>query len=209
MSGENLDSEVLKSGPKEDHEYVILEIGGGKYPLPFDAPDSYREWMQKNPNARYISADINLENLQKGRASQQGKDQERGIPVTERVGYIQAAGTELPIADASISELVLKNVLGDPSIWSAVKLLMLHEANRVIRPGGLFKVIEQESPDFARQEDLRRFILDMRKRLFVLESEFARPLHERDFDAHMHQSSSAAPSSFILRLRKKISVTGS
>ncbi len=205
MKDERIGTETLKSGPKENSDYLIVEIGSGKYPLPLDVPESYREWMNKNPSIRYVGVDINFGKLQQGRASQENKDREHGIPAHERVSYVKATGTELPFANNAVSELVLKNVLGDPGIWVAIKMLILQEASRVLKPSGLLKIIEQETPDVAREEDLRRFIIEMRNHAFTLESpSIRRPPHEKDFDPHMHESHDARPSSFILRLRKNI-----
>ena len=163
--------------------------------------------MRENPNIRYVGVDLNHTFLGIGKALQVSEDVRAGHAPNERIHYVNATGGALPFADNSVSELVLKNVLGHDKIWDAVRMLVLYEAGRVLKQGGLLKIIEQYTPDVARN-DIREYLSAMRDGSLGFEQvdEGSEP-RERDFDSHMYESPDAAPSSFILRFQKRPTVS--
>jgi len=70
-------------------------------------------------------------------------------PDTVEHNYVAGSGLSLPHPDGIFDEVLMRNVIGDPSIVSGVKDRMIDESFRVLRPDGVVIVAEHYTPHVA------------------------------------------------------------
>ncbi len=130
-----------KIGPKNDREKydkrIILEIGAGSSPVIRGIEREKK--FEEDVEARYISVDHFAYDTKKVSNPEQRK----------KILNIQAHGEHLPIKNESVTELVMRNVLGDPTIDDGVKRAMILESIRALKKDGQLKIIEQITPEVA------------------------------------------------------------
>ena len=115
----------------------------------------------------------------------------------------------MPFRDASVSEIIFRNVLGDPEILDV--RYMIKEAARVLKHGGIVKVIEQYSPEAA-----INYRNQSRVGLFMNWRDMFEPVHEAagvgfvdetSIDKKMEEfkfnKKGTGSEAFVIRFRKK------
>lgn len=203
----NLDKKASLERDKQE-PYLIVEVGSGDSPFLLQTSEDYRERFRKNPSVRYIGVDRDEAELRYGKNLVERKDDKIDLDLdkTGRVHYVNSKGELLPFAANSISELILKNVISDKDISPRKKIGMIHEAARVLKPGGVMKIIEQYIPRFARAHDVGDYLDTVLRGTFepVRSYETTGIFDERETDRlMMTPSKSVKHDSFILRFRKK------
>ena len=186
--------------------YLIVEVGSGNSPFLVDAPKEYLAQFRNNPNVRLVALDSDEGELDLGREEMRKKREMRNMEAAGRIEFRKAYGEQLPFEDNSISELVLKNVMGDEEIFPGRKARMVDEASRTLRPSGILKIIEQYTPKEAREVDVEHYISTAVPVVFekVEGSETAGMFDEREMDRRMlTPTERVKPDAFILRFRKK------
>jgi SAM-dependent methyltransferase len=141
MSQEGINEELIEAGP---NQRIILEIGTEDWPI-FHASKERVTELERDGNF-YIGVEIDKGQLKK--ASQITKRSHSSI--ADKALFIEADGTKLPLKTESVEEVVLGNVLGDPSIFKNVIHGILDEAHRVLKRGGLLKIVETATPSYGR-----------------------------------------------------------
>lgn len=116
----------------------VLEIGPG--PGFFSV-----EVAQAIPSGRLVLLDAQIEMLRKAKERLRRAD-------AGNVSFAQADGTRLPFADRSFDVVFYVAVLGEVPNPGA----SLHEAQRLLRPGGIVSVSELPGdPDALKEKDIR------------------------------------------------------
>ncbi len=185
-----------KETPKE---ILIVEVGSGSLPLFADVAREYREQFDANPDARYVGVDLDEAELRHGKDLQRSIDEADGRGVSEKIHYVAARADALPFKDGSVSELVLRNVLGDPDIPVEEKHAALTEAARVMRKDAVLKIIEVYTPLMVYEDDLYAYIDAMEGTPFVLVSKEeleALPPHEKAADHSLSRDEAAGITMF-------------
>jgi ubiquinone/menaquinone biosynthesis C-methylase UbiE len=154
---------MAERGPKFERkeklrEKLIVELGSGSLPVVAEKTAEYRDLFDADKNARYIGIDLNHDVLSHGRALQMRNDAESGRPENDRISYVNARAESLSLKDASVDELILRNVLGDPDIPVEEKRATLNEVARVLKKDALLKVIEVYTPLMVYEDDLFAYI---------------------------------------------------
>jgi len=103
---------------------------------------------------RYVGIDINIDDLTTGASAAASVQPE----AAERMLFINADGKRLPIADESVHEALLNNVLGDPKSYD--RALLIRELYRVLAAGGTLTVAEMYSPQFASESTVTSMCQD-------------------------------------------------
>src|SRR3989344_691145 len=186
--------------------YLIVEVGSGDSPFLVDAPEDYLTQFRNDPNARLIALDSDEGELDLGRERMRKKKDIRTMEAADRIEFRKAYGEQLPFENNAISELVLKNVMGDEEIFPGRKARMIDEAARTLKPGGILKIIEQYTPKEARKVDVEHYISTAVPVVFekVEGTETAGMFDEREMDRRMlTPTQRVKPDAFILRFRKK------
>lgn len=189
--------------------YLIVEVGSGHSPFLADAPEDYLEAFRNDPNVRFVALDSDEEELGYGKDKMRERKDFVSMEATGRIEYRHAFGEQLPFGRNAIAELIFKNVMGVEELSPRRKAGMIDEAARVLRPGGIMKIVEQYSPQEARKADVEHYVSTMVPVVFekVGESEAAGIFDEREMDRRMLMPSNRVQrDAFILRFRKKAGI---
>jgi len=192
---------VLSQGQEKGEKYIVVEIGSGKDPLPTvrGVTNAYRGRIHENPDIYYFGVDRNFERLAYGRDKLALMDKVRKFDPHELL-FVEAEGENLPFASDSVSEVVLKDVLGDIEVGRKMKEGMIADATRVLKLGGTLKVIERKSPP-SQDAVLSLVAVSSEGRLAVADPALVSP-EDRGFDEQVLEPL-LYPSAFVLRLSKK------
>lgn len=184
---------------EQSREKLIVEVGSGSLPVVADKYGAYRDLFDENTSARYIGIDLDPSELAHGKTLQERNDMEQQRAHNDRISYVNAHAESLPIQDASVDELILRNVLGDPDIPVEEKHAALHEAARVLKKNALLKVIEVYTPLMVHEDDLFTYMETMEGNPLVAltnENEDAISTRERSADHQLSRDEAAAHTSF-------------
>ncbi|RJQ35273.1 class I SAM-dependent methyltransferase [Candidatus Parcubacteria bacterium] len=188
-------------GPEsKKEEYIIVEIGSGASPY-IDSPELSKEYIDKlkeDESIYFIATDDSGGSLGTGRNWFRLNDEmrERELEKTGRVHFVLASGHQLPFRDNSVAEVIFRNVLGDPEARKPLE--MMREAERVLKVGGVLKVIEMYTPHIARQN--MDFLSRARSLERLPDAEKTGFVDETAIDEAMTRERAAA---FVARFRKK------
>lgn len=143
---------------EDNTPYLVVEIGFGKDPLPatMGSADPYRKYLRDNADIHYFGLEKDPDRFAQGRGKQEMADQVRHFDKDERLTLLNQSGEQLPFQENCVAEVVMRDVLSDTDIPRAEKIKMVREAARVLRPGGILRVIERISP--LPQENIRFLI---------------------------------------------------
>ena len=185
-------------GPEsKKEEYIIVEVGSGGLPY-IDSPRvsaGYAQRFRDDASIYFIATDHSGGALAAGRDSFKAHSVNQ-LDKTGRVHFVIASGSYLPFRDASVSEVILRNVLGDQETKEPLE--MMREVERVLKVGGILKVIEMYTPQVARLK------MDYLSRVKTLErlpdAEKTGFMDETETDRAMLRNS---PTGFVARFRKK------
>ncbi|MDO8514380.1 MAG: methyltransferase domain-containing protein [bacterium] len=127
----------------EANQYLIVEIGSGDNPYWVETSEGYREKFRSDPNIQYIGIDDDESQLHLGKNLLQRENEKYDLEKTGRVHYVKAEGQKLPFADNSVSEIILRNIIGDEDdINDRKKAEMIDEVARTLKVEGILKIIE-------------------------------------------------------------------
>ena len=194
--GKGLEGQRGPESKKEEH--IIVEVGGGMLPY-IDSPElssKYIKQFKEDASIYFIATDHSGGALKTGRDRFRQRDDMRELEKTDRVHFVLASGSMLPFRDGSVTEVIFRNVLGDPETRDPLEIML--EAERVLKVGGILKVIETYTPYVAKRRIdylslVKSFerLPDKEKTGFVDETETDRAML-RNF-----------PTGFIARFRKR------
>ncbi len=179
-------------------EKLIVEVGSGSLPLFTDSQSEYRDTFDGS-SARYIGIDLDFSELTHGKELQSRSDADAGRETNKNISYVQAKAEALPLRNESVDEFLLRNVLGDPDIPVEEKRKAINEAARVMKPGGILKIIEVYTPLMVYEDEMFEYIGGMEGRPFeeLTEAEIERiPAVERSNDEHLSRDEAAADTFF-------------
>ena len=145
--GGGLESQRGPESKKE--EYIIVEVGSGGHPY-INNPklsQEYLERFRKDASIYYIATDNSGGALEAGREEFKESTPSHELDKTNRIHFVLALGSQLPFKDESVSEIIFRNVFGNPDVSNTVE--MIQEARRVLKPKGIIKIIEQHMPQIA------------------------------------------------------------
>lgn len=156
-----MEGERKEFKPQEEKEQIFLEIGVGRYPLV--RWQSFLEHLKENPKIHYIGIDIEESFLKLDKLEIEGGF--ISLPeLKKRIFLSVASGENLPLKDESVQEVFLGNVLGDPQFGyklerkllgipfsevERIKIKMLWEIWRVLKPAGRLIILENATPEVA------------------------------------------------------------
>ncbi len=187
---------------EKEAEHLIVEVGCGGYPHLWTFSDDHKQLIKNDESVRYIGIDIDEEDLRSGKRGAEARADTSGLP-GERMHFVRADGEKLPLKDAVVSELIIRNVLGDPETHELSKLWMLDEAARVLKIGGILTISEQYTPKVALRQYLVSRIDHLTKNVpLQIVDDADRSPHEMESDMKLYNDSASDESSFVLRLRK-------
>ncbi len=128
-----------------ERKFTTVEIGAGDLPIVYNFSERAKNFKE-DASKRYIGIDFKKEELKK---AQERKGLLAGA--TDRTLFLVANGGRLPIADKTVDEIVLHNVVGDPTGSLGPGFRMFKEIARVLTETGTMKIIENYTPDVARE----------------------------------------------------------
>lgn len=115
---------------------IIVDIGSGSHPLGLDINE-----LEKLKNKIYLALDIDKNALLNN------KEFIKRFKVNPKEAYyILARGEKIPLVNESVDEVFLGNFLGIPYLDEKIKLAVLEECFRILKPEGLLKVFEAYTP---------------------------------------------------------------
>jgi len=133
---------------QEQQPKIFLEVGTRYSPVLLVGN------KRMGADQRYVGVDINLKDLVTGASAAASVQPE----AAEHMLFVNADGKRLPLADASVHEALLNNVLGDPKSFDRV--LLIRELYRVLAAGGTLTVAEMYSPQFAQESSVAAMCQD-------------------------------------------------
>ena len=196
----SVDSLVKKKDSIEakKEKTAIVEVGAHIAPLLGFVPEDFAQAFNADPSLHFFAIDINEREVRRGRENAEAST----MGLKERVHFVQAQGQELPFADASVAEVIFRNVMGR-SI--DIPHLLLQEAARVLKANGVLKIIETYAPFEARDaiHYLEHGLKDVFQRVDA--DNAATPIDERSFDESIMGNPVGAPRAdrLILYFKKK------
>ncbi len=173
---------------------VFLEIGARNMPAPFFGK------RKIGKNETYIDVDIDKESL----ASAKNLLDRHSKATGEGHHYfIRADAKNLPLADGSVDEIFMGNVLGDEMHieWSARKKFIA-EAGRALAKGGYLVILEAYTPlDYVRLHEL------LEGTDFYVEKAWERNRDTEDFERQRRlyggEMDAGSNDAYIIKLRKR------
>ena len=130
-SGEKQFGESDERVPKR----VFVEVGTNIIPVPFIGGKSFE-------HDTYIGVDVKEENARKAREN----SDHRFASETKNIFFLNADAKKLPLADDSVDELYMGNLIGDPGVTQKEKEIFFKEASRVLKNEGRLVVKETNTP---------------------------------------------------------------
>ncbi len=182
-----------ESGEKNALTFIV-EVGSGAAPLMFNPSADYSTQFNNTPSVHYIAVDLSEDRVKEARENMRVLGRSK-----ERVHHIRANGEHLPFPNNSVSELILKNVLGGGTHRPKP---ILRESARVLKKGGILKIIETYEP-WAATEALK-YLRDELEHVFreVDGAEGKTPLDEKGLDTKIMASTVGSPDRFIKYFQK-------
>lgn len=122
---------------------LIVEIGAGRSLHIQYAPETYLKEFEEHPSVKYYAIDWMEDRIEDGQnnAAVLHTDAAR-----ERIHFLALDGTRLPFKNASVTEVIMENVLGG---GTSVPDGLIEEAARVLKQGGLLKIVDYYTPWLA------------------------------------------------------------
>lgn len=147
-----------RQGKEKQEDFIVVEIGSASVPLLQSAvltSELHAGLYGNYPNMKYFAVDINENELKDGKTE---------TSIVERIGrlqegqlhYVKAKGEQLPFANHSVSQVIMKDVAGAAYLPGNSRHQMVLEAARVLKPGGLLKIFETYTPRAS--EDIIKYI---------------------------------------------------
>jgi ubiquinone/menaquinone biosynthesis C-methylase UbiE len=199
------------TSPESKKERLIVEIGCGAAPFLRYARPEFKEYFKTNSNVLYFGLDIEERDVEFAEEIvRYNLEHELGEEVGSRFAFVEADGSQLPIMDKSVDELILSNVLGDPRIDrkqgespGETKKKILQEAYRVLKSGGRLTIHEDITPQVTR----RNYWIEEAEEIFDTKAKYneladSEPVELR-WPPH-YVGSRDRISSFVARIQKKI-----
>ncbi len=190
--------------PEKFEKNIIVEIGSGANPFILEVSQDYRDRFKNEPETHYFALDINEPELRRGKSLQEQASAAIGLKnVKEKIHYLKASGEMLPFPDASVSEIIMSNVLGDPGAPFSGKMSMVEEITRVLKEDGTLKIVEYYTPWVADGaiEKVRTYLEEIDSKKEGL------PTQEKNSDAELAQKAKRIfgddKQIFVRRFRKK------
>lgn len=147
---------------EKKREDLFIEIGCDFRTILEDFSPEYLQKFRLNSNLRYVGIDIDERSVQKSdKYFQENLAAKFGQEAAQRVSFVRASGDNLPFTDESTAEVVFTNLIGLSSVPIYTRKEMLKEAFRVLKPGGILKVVETISPAALRRDGLSTVIEDI------------------------------------------------
>jgi len=186
-------------GPESKKEkYIIVEIGSGTQPY-INRPeisDKYLKKFRRDASLYYFGLDTSGGAMGVGRSNFKRRDIGYNLEKTDRVNFVLASGSQLPFRDDTVSEVIFRNVLGDPEANNI--LGMMQDAERVLKVGGILKVIETYTPQVARRSI--SYLSRVKSFEQLSDAEKAGFVDETEIDEEMVRDHAGG---FVVRFRKK------
>ena len=149
--------EVTSSGPeKVPEDYLILDVGHGILSAISTANEASLREFKSNPRMLYSGIEQDpavTEEAAYAVAAIRLNDEK----AMQRVCFMRGDGTRIEVLDNHVSQLILRNVLGATGISLATKQAMLREAFRVLKPGGVLSIVEDNTPEHTKEDGLIDF----------------------------------------------------
>lgn len=136
---EHPEASITEQAEKKEQIYkkVFVELGTHYIPLPMLGNKKFLE------DELYIGIDIRGDLVKQAKQNtnlaHEGSD-------FENIQFLQADAKRLPLKNKAAEEILLGNVLGDPSISLTDKATFLEEAKRVITEEGVIVIKETNTP---------------------------------------------------------------
>lgn len=191
----NEDFRENKKIEKVQDRHIILEIGTGDYPIIL--PSKKRREDLKKEGAFYIGVELSGEEIKKAAKGIEGKYPQ----ITSKILLIEANGVNLPFSDESINEVVIGNVLGDPSVRRYPIEMIFDEIYRVLRKGGYAKIIETFTPEEG--SEVLTWLIPYLQDKFEIEKTLVRESMELPDDVDQDWIEAGTKESFIYYFKKR------
>lgn len=183
-----MNKEKFPDKNNEGRHKIIVDVGAGLSPLSW-----YFSEIKELKNKTYLAIDVNDEYLRLNRDAINSLKTFLEEPL--EAFYLLAKGENILLKSGSVDEVFLGNFLGIPNLDEKIKLAVLGECFRILKPEGLLKVFENYTPPYGKvKEKLKETINNIG---FKLEKEKDKKELEREVDIFQ-----LSPGSFYLIFKK-------
>jgi SAM-dependent methyltransferase len=206
--------EKFKDKEKEQNSeklpYYILDLGSGLTPALVHSEKEISEFV-KNTNRIFIGLDIDKKEIETGKGVLNGRLDlvHQAQEAQGRTCYIlgdtsvNIKNLSLPFRNNSINEVFTCNLMTSraPNFTD-----MVQEIKRILKSGGLLKIIETYGAFPGDYEDIRNWLDDfLSKHGFVLEKCFNREENKEEFDSYFQEIAiwSGRSCGYLIIARKK------
>lgn len=131
---------------------VFLEVGTYQTPVTVFGDKKFGK------DDLYIGLDIDEHEVRSAKRNSEWRDEDDGRQTGEHKLFMNADMRRMPIADKSVEELFLGNVLGDPSISDKQKERLLSEAARILKDKRTLVIKETNTP--ASRDKVKQLLAD-------------------------------------------------
>lgn len=171
-----------RDGAESPRERIIVEIGAGRGSLVGSAAvlsEVHAALFKAEPGLRCFAVDINQDDVKAGKEHTRLLELQGVLP-EGKVIHVQSDGSRMPfLKSGSVSEVMMKNILGADYLPAGSRENMIHEAARILKPGGLLKVFETATPkkadkmlDYLRKDSREMFEEPQADDLDLINSDF-------------------------------------
>src|SRR3989344_130686 len=211
----NSEAENVQQGNEGVDPYLMVEIGASSTPLLRSAAllsDVHRDLFRNQPNLQYFAVDIDEVELDRGQKEIATLEQAgQLLPGQIRYVTVKEEDSTLPFENNSVSEVIFKNTMGAGYIKIQKRQEMLHEAARILKPGGLLKIFEIYTPPAATKEGgpieyIRKNMTDVFEEPQVGDMDL---INHEFLDKMLLDKLSDYEKRFVLRFRKKTGISQS
>ncbi len=154
---------MTSEGFKPDKDHVIIEVGPGVLPALSTAHKEFVNEFKKNKRILYFGIappnDFNEEALYASVAIVLGDDEE-GQEALQRVVFIEGDATSIPAKSGTASEIFFRNFLGSNEISESVNIRALEEAWRVLQPGDVLTLTDDNTPHDAKKSEAYAYAVE-------------------------------------------------
>ncbi len=180
--------------PEKAEPKIRIEIGCGGAAAIRDNLAARLQEFKEDSNLWYFGIDIDFGDVLDSKEMVEYEAEDLNEQVPARIKFIRASGDKLPFKDGSVSDVLMRNVLGDPRISLSVRESMIREGARVLKRKGTLTVVEDITPQVTIREGLLGYAGE------VLGSQPEYSSRENSPD----KVDSRMPTALVARLRKVI-----